>query len=949
MAAIPANLLFLEYNNYFNRIIKKENTVNDYQSGRHYVTDVTVNFNPNDGITTSVITGRGLARTNLEKMDYCVVYDQVSRNILSRWFITEKVQTRSNQFEFFLRRDVIADNIQNVLSAKTFIEKGQIAATDTLRKPLIYNKESMTYNEIKSGETLLRDETKIPWIVGYIASNAVSASGASVDSTSTLGSTGTVNTNWNTYKLNVVCEKITLENTTIGSDPITAKPYSSGIENFEASYDPSTGMVHYAINLPGWANQNIKLVMYIVEPLPISADLTYPIEGAIESSSLPWTFDPNATNLSGLNKYRITPAILNVIGNNEYYRMVWPVTDFVPTSPTTYTKSTLVAKGNKTSWPSFDPTTIWWMYTSHTNAGDGDWNTYGSDSILEANVPVLLPNVIVNNLRENGYSLTGDGLSVPDAYQYNNAIIHHGTKYYRLNVQPKTTSSVTISEAHSDRAIFSSFGTACATSASGYNAAATGSIITLNSHTPSVAATVDYSAELDSYALTITEISNSATIDTEIAPDVNRCHLLDAPYDMFAIPYDAITVTKTNAAFTPFQADKDVSMGIALEMSKDISTSKLYDIQLLPYCPCRYMINSNGQIDLSRGQEGINYDFITETVNGMTSNKSVILWASRSSDTFDINQSVSMPTEDTDASLNIKINNECSKYRLVSPNFNGMFEFSVAKNGGSVSKFNVDYTYKPFSPYIHINPDFQGLYGSDYDDTRGLILGGDFSLPMINDAWVQYQVQNKNYQEIFDRQIQHMDVNNSIALDKQSFSSLMGTIGGITGGGISGAVGGAKTGGPYGAAAGAALGAIGGAVAGIIGGEMDRGFMYREQEEARSYATDMYGFSLGNIQATPYSLAKSSALTNNNKLFPIVEYYTCTTVEKQALKEKLIADGMSIMTIDQISNFIRNDMDLSFIRGSVVRLDTLTDDSHLANEIYKEIKKGVYFTPNVGV
>ena len=94
----------------------------------------------------------------------------------------------------FLRRDVIADNIQNVLSTKTFIEKGQVKATDTLRAPLLYNKESMTYNEIKSGETLLKDETNIPWIVGYIASNSVSQSGASVENNTSMNSTGLVNT-----------------------------------------------------------------------------------------------------------------------------------------------------------------------------------------------------------------------------------------------------------------------------------------------------------------------------------------------------------------------------------------------------------------------------------------------------------------------------------------------------------------------------------------------------------------------------------------------------------------------------------------------------------------------------------------------------------------------------------------------------------------------------------
>jgi hypothetical protein len=105
---------------------------------------------------------------------------------------------------------------------------------------------------------------------------------------------------------------------------------------------------------------------------------------------------------------------------------------------------------------------------------------------------------------------------------------------------------------------------------------------------------------------------------------------------------------------------------------------------------------------------------------------------------------------------NIKLNNECNLYRLVSPNYNGQFEFSVAKNGG-VNYFNVDVTLRPYNPYIHVNPNFKNMYGQDFDDSRGLICNGDFSLPMVTDAFTEYELNNKNYQQIFNREIEHMD------------------------------------------------------------------------------------------------------------------------------------------------------------------------------------------------
>ena len=117
---------------------------------------------------------------------------------------------------------------------------------------------------------------------------------------------------------------------------------------------------------------------------------------------------------------------------------------------------------------------------------------------------------------------------------------------------------------------------------------------------------------------------------------------------------------------------------------------------------------------------------------------------------------------------------------------------------------------------------------------------------------------------------------------------------------------------------------------------MDIKNLEKRQEETRSYQVDMYGYNLGNIQALPQSLARTSAISYNNKLYPMIEYYTCTDREKQILKNKLLYNGMTIMSIGNLSSFT------GFVKGQIIRLPDLKEDNHMANAIYEEINKGVY-------
>ena len=142
-------------------------------------------------------------------------------------------------------------------------------------------------------------------------------------------------------------------------------------------------------------------------------------------------------------------------------------------------------------------------------------------------------------------------------------------------------------------------------------------------------------------------------------------------------------------------------------------------------------------------------------------------------------------------------------------------------------------------------------------------------------------------------------------------------------------------GGMQGVAAGAALGAVGG---GITAG-IDYANNIRMMEENRQYKIDMYGYNLQNIQAIPTSLTKTSALTYNTRVWPFIEYYTCTDAERSALKDKMKYNGMTIMKIAKLNEYLLGED--NFYKGQLIRLN-INVDSHMAYEIYNELNKGVY-------
>ena len=412
-----------------------------------------------------------------------------------------------------------------------------------------------------------------------------------------------------------------------------------------------------------------------------------------------------------------------------------------------------------------------------------------------------------------------------------------------------------------------------------------------------------------------------------------RKTLNDAPYCMFCIPFDPITVRGSDGS-TTFTSDRDASFAIARAIAEQ-SGSKLYDLQLLPYCPRRDLVTDGG-INLSLNpdiQTGYDYWFIYKSGDLQTI-YSIILWCSESTGTFNINYEIPVP----DDSIEFKVENETTFYRLNSPNYSGSFQFTPTMNNG-VSYFNVDYCYKPYQPYIHINPDFGRLYGVDTNDCRGLVCSGDFCLPQTSDTYKQYVINNKNYQESFNRTITNLEINQDIQMRQMKISGIVGIASGMLAGAAGGAVAG-SAGTPIGAAVGATAGAIGGAALSAVGMHEDIKNQELLNKEAIQYQRDQFGYQMANIKAQPDSLGRVSAYNPNNKIFPFLEKYTCTDQEKEALRLKMKYNGMTVNRIGYISDFLQPDY--SYIKGKIIRLENLSDDFHMCVEISSELNRGVF-------
>lgn len=850
------------YNNYYNRIIKRESTLADYITAvgsNGYTKRGTsaivaggygpVNFNINDGITADV-TYNYIDGQDWEP-DYVLCVNDADDTILYRFFVMEAVRTRKYQYRLTLRRDIVADNYDNVINAPMYIEKATIPSTND---PFIFNKEGNTYNQIKDqNELLLKDDTKSAWYVGYVATNKID----NTQGSSTPGSfSGAIAT-------------------TPDFEFTTAQ-----MNTFKSTYlnDGDMGII--------WRPTDWLLIQNVMD-------------GGAPNYGEQWRALADGSLWSGG-----TRGSYGTTNPSSYYHFK------TPTYPS----------GSQNSRMSF------WA---------GVWRTNWQPNLTSA-IRVWLGAHSNTDVLDNSYVTT--------AITYNNKIIHDTTanKYYRIQVDVSSEENI-LTNAYSipnnnseteDQELYDAL--------SVYNL----STIDLESNAAydntSTILAVKRASEYQVARFALKEIT-SPQIEVRGTLENTIKYLNDAPYAMFAIPANGFTTKyKKNNIVQTFTSDPNTNLAAALGIAS-LGESLCYDVQLLPYCPIMSAIkmeNNTPVIDVTGDAfvEDVNY---TVCVIGGTANEAtLVLWANESTGTFDITHATEYSTNEdkllsseltvTDTPEDLKIENETSFYRMVSPNYSGAFDFSVAKNG-TVNYVNIDYQYKPYQPYIHINPNFKYMYGADTNDARGLVCAGDFSIPTVTDQWKQFEINNKNYQKSFDRQIESMDTLHEYDKEERNWKALAGVIGGAAGGATMGAkagIGGALAGGGV------------GLIAGTVGATIDWRLQESRFSEQKSYAIDNFNLSLGNIKARPDILTKVSAYNPNNKIWPFIEHYHATEAEVNALREQLKYNGMTVNKIGKIQDYLQSDY--SFIRGKLIRLENSGLEFHEQMQLAQELQEGVY-------
>ena len=795
------------YNNYYNRLLKMEETIEEYiQKCDDYFQAYDINFNPNDNIHTDHIIGQG----DFNGVgDYLVVTND-SNEIVSRWFIMESQRTRAGQYKLLLRRDVIADYYNIIVESPVFIEKSMLGYDS----PLLFNKEDMAFNQIKSKEYLLKDASKCPWLVGYYAADAANLSGAA-----------RTNDNKNDYSI-----------------------------------------VHIGPSFDEWpyfkyTTLNPTQEMFLGPAENVRIYFGYSTSGT-NSRLIEITSDGNVNYSAKLRQSDFDK--LHELGIYYHYYFDDSVS--------------LVAAKLKAG-----------LKTHPNILGDIDSANTASHSAPELEHFIwFAENLLSDNNETRVYQPSIESV---DEIQYRKFQLAKGNKYYGVSGRELVELIKTIggTSRNTEPEII------CRFQANGYK-------MTLK-----------------------TAVSTEVSYD--ITANAGRLITADAPYNIFAMPYGNITAELYGGEKVYCEQITALQVASAMIVNHGGGSNPvIYDIQLLPYCPFPSLIKDGKIVFNSVNQ----YSVIAEPgENG--EKKGVIINVPSSKIEFNIPFNIPIGA----TALERKVNNECDKWRLCSPNFADFFDFSVEMNYG-VDFFNVDCEFKPYTPYIHVNPNFKNLYGADYNDPRGLVCGGDFSITQVASAWTSYQIQNKNYEKIFGRQMQNMEVQHKAQSFQTAANALVGTVSGLT----SGIMGGSMMGGIPGGIAGGVVGTA----ASAFGGAVDYQVEKMLQKETLDYTQDMYNYQLDNIQALPQTISKISSFNNNNKIFPILEYYTCTDQEKNAFRNKIKYNGMTTMVIDTLENYTETPG--AYIKGKLVRLEGINDDYHVVNIISEELNKG-FFTPEI--
>ena len=922
-----------KFNNYFNRKIIKFSDLEDYENSSEdsfIPLDVQGNylpfdFNPADDVSTEVIVN------DVEfHPDYFLLLDPADFGIISRWFVMEQRRNRQGQWIYYLRRDVVADHLESLLDSPFFVQKGMLPETDKF----ILNDEGMNFNQIKKQENFIKDDTNTAWLVGYIAKNS-----------------GGSDINLNIPSANYSKDAVSL------SDLATAMGTTEGtlvsLLNFDGAINTYLCFTSYIDIYFGIRYRDAYTGDDYLYRFKFSDNLDYELTDYTDREALSeFLFDSvigSNTLTSKLNTYfpaavetyksSLLSQIPSIVGLTYYFNQAQLNILRQYSGRTIFYNSKyyilqLIESGN-TSHRKGAPF-VASLYTSLSNIAS---KTASDVSELSLRATPYYTDFIINGnniaISLNETSVTGDsneyigtisasrtptmdqefdifaipyeeGLFMKDWSDPDpdNRIEIYNKK--EVAIRTAVEAAKTLGKNLYDLQLLPYLPLPIG---DGYGA------ISLNK-IPKVSGATAYStvgvAETTSDTMTVNyPAANGRFAGPPLHPNLAKWYIGFEPTDIGLLSgttFDSIgTVTFT------------AGEGIDSITDTVVDSNNIY---------IEFALTTSGV----RPTEDCIISFTLNYTTNQGSPATVIIYCQSSS--FSKYTDSGIPEEINDASISLKVLSNAYYMRLCSPNYQGSFDINIGKNNGKIKGFWLYGTYKPYTPYIKVAPLFESLYGENFGDQRGLICSGDFSLPRIIDEWQNYELNNKNYQNIFNREIQNMEFMQYYERRNQLVSGAVGIVGDT----VKGAAAGAYVGGGWGAAAGAVIG--GGTSA--VGYAIDVDTLAKTQRETKQLAIDKFNYQLGNIKALPYTLTNIGAFNINSKIYPFLEIYTPTEEELSAFENKIRWESMTVMRIDTMRNFWRKFDELCYFKAELIRCDDIAENNHMLNAIYEEILKGVY-------
>lgn len=286
----------------------------------------------------------------------------------------------------------------------------------------------------------------------------------------------------------------------------------------------------------------------------------------------------------------------------------------------------------------------------------------------------------------------------------------------------------------------------------------------------------------------------------------------------------------------------------------------------------------------------------------------------------------------TDMADLTEINKECDTIKIVSPSRASQYLFRPYNNDG-IMEFKTKITLRPYNTIIYVRPSTKGLLMYDYDDKDCLIISEDFSLTAVTSEWTNYIYNNRNYNDVFERQIQGREFERtwerkieeaqkksdewtSRNISAQKASTYTGNLPIISS--VAGAIGTAFQDQTY-----------------MQMAQIDRQYNEATYQEGIQLSRDLFEMQLENIQSQPLVPSKISTL--DAKLLPGVylEYYSSNPSELQAINDFYKFNGNRVDAYGTFSQYLG-----WFVRGKIIISQFYTQPE--LDELNRRLGMGIF-------